>query len=379
MMNSSSLDLAEQCSGVDSIVDLRFASIEEIAAMFYNQADRYIICVCFTLLFVIGFIGNGTFLLVVAFIDDMRTKTNFYLANLAIADIIFIAAEVYENLITFLLSTQVKTLAYFTPVGCGLMFTAIYTAHFASVAFMILVALERYLAICKPLKHRMVVAEGRTVKFVGTAWSFGLVYALSFVSPQFFVVHEACIVWPDEEKYKNLPTVTLNCVPVHPAYSGFPHLVQAIPYTFALIVCVFMYARIIQQLSSRMPQAESTDKSAIEFDLKAKRVRNQVARLLVANAAVFFACHFPHFFLRFNDALLIFTHERVGFNLSQRMWYILYWITRAMGTANSVVNPLVYSLTNLSYRRAFWRVLTCRWNQKNKANNSSSNTISNEI
>ena len=377
MMNLSSSDFAEQCSG-DSIIDLRFASTEEIAAMFYTQADRYIICVCFTLLFVIGFIGNGTFLLVVALIDQMRTKTNFYLANLAITDIIFIAAEVYENFITFLLSPEVKTLAYYTPVGCGAMFTAIYGSHFTSVALMILVALERYLAICKPLKHRLIVAKSPTVKFVALAWSFGLVYAVSFVSPQFFVVQEACIVWPDEERYRNLPTLTINCVPVHPAYSGFPHFVQAFPYIFALIVCIFMYAQIIKQLSTRMPQAESTDKSVIEFEKKAKRLRGQVARLLIANAVVFFVCHFPHFFLRFNDALLIFTHNRVGFMLSKKMWYILYWVTRAMGTANSVVNPLVYSLTNLSYRRAFWKVLTCQWNHKTESN-SSFFTISSKI
>ena len=142
------------------IIDLRFPFIEEIAIMFYNQVDRYIICMCFTLLFVIGFIGYGTFLLVVALIDQMRTRTNFYLANSVIADIIFIVAVVYENFITFLLSPEVKTLAYYTPVGCGAMFTAIYGSHFRSVALMILVALDRYLAICKPLKHRLIVAKG---------------------------------------------------------------------------------------------------------------------------------------------------------------------------------------------------------------------------
>ncbi|XP_072022958.1 thyrotropin-releasing hormone receptor-like [Amphiura filiformis] len=362
-MNSTlSLDDDLQCSS-DAIIDLRFANPKDISAWFYTQADRYIILVCFPLLFIFGVIGNGAFLLVVAFIEEMRTKTNFYLVNLAVADLIFILAEVYENLITHLISPTVKSLSYNTPVGCGLMFTAIFGSHFASVAFMVLLALERYLAICKPLKHRMLVAKRRTLSLVVMAWIFGFIYAVTLVSPHFFVVHKSCIIWPDDEQYANLATVTINCVPIHPAYARFPYLMQSLPYIFALIVCIYMYICIIKNLSTRSEVTASTAGN-LDFEQKARRVRNQVARLLITNAAVFFGCHLPHFMLRFNDALLIYTNGRVGWKLSQSTWYILFWCNRALGTANSVVNPVIYSATNSRYRQAFWKVFTCRWKQK---------------
>ena len=346
---------SKQCIG-DVSLDLRNATEEDLTTMFYNQFDKYIILVCFSILFIVGYLGNGAFLLVVALIDEMRTKTNFYLANLAVADLVFIATQMYDVFLNYLVSPRLKTLLFQSSAGCSILYTTLFTTHFATVGFVFLVALERYLAICKPLKHRAIVAKGRTVKLVITTWIFSLVYAATLITPHFFVIQKICIIWPNDEQYQDVPSFTIKCVPVHPAYNAFPDMVQSVPYILVLVICIYMYGSIMKQLNSSMPS--SAIKDDIKFELKAKKTRNQVARLLIVNAMVYFLCFLPHFVIRFNDALIILTETGVDF--SDKVWYILYWANRAIATVNSVVNPFIYSITNSRYRQAFCAVLACR-------------------
>ena len=369
IMNSSSLLDDQQCNGHE-VLDMRFATEDALMAMLYNQVDKYMILILFSIICLLGCFGNCVFLLSVAFIAEMRTKTNFYLANLAIADLIFISGQFYDVLLNYLISPRLKTMIYHSSLGCGFLFTSFFTGHFATVGFIFLVALERYLAICQPLQHRKIVSKGRTVKLVTTTWILGLVYAAALIAPRWFVVHKVCILWPNSEEYNKLPTILTNCIPIHPAYNAFPFLVQSFPFYTALFACIFMYSRIIKKLNERVPGTTCKDQSA-GFDLKAKKVRNQVARLLVVNTVVYFMFHIVHFTQRVNDAVLLFTHGEIGVKFSDEVWYILHWFNRALGTMNSCVNPMIYAITNSKYREAFWAILSCRISSLKRRNSNS--------
>lgn len=364
--NTSVADHEHFCDGEGGIypsVDLRVAPENVITLFFYNLSERVVILSFFPLLILIGFIGNFAFLLVLIVIKEMRTVTNFYLANLAIADLLFLGTQSYDIFVGYILSPDVKSQAYQTTIGCGLLFTILFMSHFASVGFVFLVSLERYLAICWPMKHRLVVAKGRTMKLIIASWLFGLVFSAALIAPHWFVLGKLCVIWPEENpRYEGLPSIIKTaCLPIHEFYSSFPNMAQTIPYTVTLITSIYMYSRIVQVLHARVSNSSLTDSMAGgSSDRQAHIVRNQVARLLIVNGIVFFSCHFPYFFLRFNDAILAFSNDRVGLKFTPSQWWVAFWVNRALGSTNSIINPIIYSFTNARYRQSFKTLFMCR-------------------
>ena len=254
--NSSPMNLPvifEECD-IAPIVNLQQAPQEILSRFFYSVAEYVVILSFFPLILLFGLVGNIAFIVVLILIKEMQTITNFYLANLAAVDLIFLATQVYDMLLGgYIMSHHVETQVYQSPNGCGLLFTNLFMSHFASVGFVVLVSLERYLGICRPLQHSMVVAKGRTAKFVTACWVFGLIYSVKLIAPQWFVLGMICVIRSDEEQYANLPTIVkTTCLPIHEVYTSFPHIPLTIPYTFAVIVKSYMYFRIIQNLTARV-------------------------------------------------------------------------------------------------------------------------------
>ena len=69
----------------------------------------------------------------------------------------------------------------------------------ASLGFITLISMERYLAICKPLPARL----------IATVWFLGLAVTLIYVSG--FELQKTCFLWPEEEAFHNLPVIIQLC------------------------------------------------------------------------------------------------------------------------------------------------------------------------
>ena len=60
-----------------------------------------------------------------------------------------------------------------------------------------------------------------------------------------------------------------------------------------------------------------------------------------------------------NDGLLLATNGEIGFQLSRNEHGALLLSARGLITINSVIHPVIYSVTNPRYRKAFVQVFTC--------------------
>ncbi|XP_072022792.1 olfactory receptor 2T3-like [Amphiura filiformis] len=328
------MDMMDDTSTNSSLLDPENSCEEaKISSLLYSSTERRIILTLYPISLVIGLTGNIAFLIVLACLPHMRTITNFYLGNLAVADITFLCSLSYEVLVAYILSPVVKTVPYTSSLGCGLNTAVKYTSHIASVGLIFLVTLERYYGICKPLQHRMVVAKGRTCKLVSIAWLVGLFFA-ALVVPKYASFHSKCITWPNKDKYDDMPSMIKSCNTVHPFFNIFQAIVLAFPLALVLSINSVLYIRIVQS----------------------HNVRNQVARLLIITGTFFFFCCVPEFILRLNGVALTLSEAAVGF----KMRHVVVWLARGLTTITAVVNPLIYSVTNQQYRRAFTQVFMCR-------------------
>ena len=165
----------------------------------------------------------------------MRTITNAYLGNLAVADMLCLCSVDYHFVISHLISPRVRTYPYKSSVGYAISYTIQYTSHYTSIALVSLMTVERYLGICKTFYHRLVIAKGRTLKLIVFAWVFGLASSCAFTGSPAVGMAKTCVLWPESKFYNNLPRMLhFYTHPPHPFYtSNMFQILQAIPYTLA--------------------------------------------------------------------------------------------------------------------------------------------------
>ena len=145
--------------------------------------------------------------------------------------------------------------------------------------------------------------------------------------------------------------------PPHPFYtSNIFQILQAIPFTLAMIVTVILYVLIINKLSKRVSQFDQGNQQGRQIS----KVRDNVAKLLIVNGIVFFHAYIPFYVNRFNRGLLALSGNRVGYQMAPSTHGVVDWFTVCLLTMNSFINPVIYNLTNQRYRRAFIYVFTCK-------------------
>ena len=153
------------------------------------------------ILTVIGLLANSAFLFVLYRIPNMRTVTNFYLANLALADGIILVSATGYYLWEYLSSSVYKGIVDGSTVVCKyLLNTLLFVSHFAyftAVFLVTAVSAERYLALCHPLQHRWLSTKSRAIKVVTMIWFF----SIGISSPVLFRFTPAplCMFRPDDD------------------------------------------------------------------------------------------------------------------------------------------------------------------------------------
>ena len=128
---------------------------EWIETFLYSETDKVMITIVFPFIVTLGLLANTAFLFTLVRVREMRTLTNFYLANLAFADLFFVIVTAVNHFYKYTWSPDFQRgVPWTSAVGCAAISAAIYMPFVASICLVTLVSLERFLAICFPLKHR---------------------------------------------------------------------------------------------------------------------------------------------------------------------------------------------------------------------------------
>ncbi len=249
----------------------------------------------------IGLLLNVSMLFVAFRIPKIRNPTTFYLCNLAVSDSALLISTGTGFLQTLHYSPQInfgfKHRA--TSTGCFTDLMAHLSFYFASVFFVCLVTFDRYLAICHPMKHRLIKGKRFTGTTTTGVWIVSVLVPL-LVVPRQSVIY-LCINWPNDGKYSNMPSRVPSCIHLSPVvYFGITLMpfVDLCHFMIAVLLCVYMFVRIIYTLSTRPNLNEAS-----------LRARNQIARMLILNGTVFFICLFPFQLIVIEDIHIAFTGE----------------------------------------------------------------------
>ncbi|KAM6224092.1 olfactory receptor 5V1-like [Rhynchocyon petersi] len=134
---------------------------------------RYPLFVAFAAIYQITLVGNGAILLAIVTEKKLRTPMYYFLANLSLLDIFCPSATVPKMLKNLL--TEKQNISF---VGCVLQLFFLVALAGTEVFLLAVMAYDRYVAICFPLRYTLIMTTGRCVQLTASTWAAGFLNSL---------------------------------------------------------------------------------------------------------------------------------------------------------------------------------------------------------
>ncbi|XP_075388595.1 motilin receptor [Tenrec ecaudatus] len=131
--------------------------------------------VCLSL-FAVGVSGNVVTVLLIGRYRDMRTTTNLYLGSMAVSDLLILLGLPFDlyrlwRSRPWVFGSLLCRLSLYVGEGCT----------YATLLHMTALSVERYLAICRPLRARVLVTRRRVRALIAALWAVALLSAGPFL------------------------------------------------------------------------------------------------------------------------------------------------------------------------------------------------------
>ncbi|TNN46167.1 Thyrotropin-releasing hormone receptor [Liparis tanakae] len=300
----------------------------------YKVASVFLV----TLICGLGIVGNVMVILVVLTTKHMRTPTNCYLVSLAVADLMVLTAAGLPNITDALHGQWVYGYA-----GClGITYFQ-YLGINASSCSITAFTVERYIAICHPIRAQFLCTLSRAKRIILLVWTLTSAY---------------CVMWlflADTKKLAYDNVVLLSCaykvsrsyyLPVY--FTDF-----AAFYVLPLMLATVLYgliARILFVNPLPADPAGGTKKNAtVEPNSSDQRQTNKcqyremVTKMLAVVVVLFALLWMPYRTLVVVNSFLDKAYLDTWFLLFCRLCIYL----------NSAINPVIYNAMSQKFRAAF--------------------------
>ncbi|CAG9579729.1 unnamed protein product [Danaus chrysippus] len=304
--------------------------------------------ILFASMLLLAVIGNTLVIWIVLAHRRMRTVTNCFLVNLAVADLLMATLNGAPNFV-FLVTAHWP----FGSVTCTASnFTANLTVS-AGVFTLVAITVDRYVAIVKPLQHRLSRSMARAALF--SVWFASallalpsLLYSDTYTKKYVNGEREICFIrWPDGS-YPTSRTDYYNFVTFLCSYNL---IFLAVTYVAPMSVMVWAYARMSSALRGR------TIGECTHHQMQVVRSKRKVVRMFVLVVMVFALCWLPYhaYFV------LVYHHQSLASSpFAQHIYLAFYWLAMA----NSMFNPLIYYWMSNKFR-IYFKLVLC-WGRSSK-------------
>lgn len=197
----------------------------------------------------VGLLGNIMVVLVVTRTRSMHTPTNCYLVSLSIADFMTLIASVPNEILAYYLLGDEWI---WGRVGCAIFIFLQYLGINVSSLSITAFTIERYIAICHPMKAQIVCTVNRAKKIILGVWIFACLYCC----PWLFLTKTKPL------HYKGLEDVeTCTFALSRKNYLGYFFADLILFYILPLLLSCVLYGLIARVLFSRDIQKNTNGNS----------------------------------------------------------------------------------------------------------------------
>ena len=300
----------------------------------FAEAERLISIVVptvFGVIFLLGLLGNTLVILVVAFDKNMRNTTNILILMLAVADLLFIVFCV-----PFTAASYATPVWPFGSVWCKVVKYLIYVCAYASVYTLVLMSLDRYLAVVHAIRSLSIRTVFNTWLAVAGVW----VIILAGHVPLLLEFEVQNYTHAGQER-----STCMNVLHVNEEHMGIVFFTCFITFGYVMplgAVCL-MYGLMLKRLHGTAPGGSKSQES-----MRAKR---RVTKMVVIIVAVFAVCWLP--------IQIILLIQKLGVYPTTIFFVGVQLASNCLAYMNSCVNPFLYAFLSENFRRSFRKFLCC--------------------
>ncbi|KAM5237887.1 kiSS-1 receptor [Ctenodactylus gundi] len=300
--------------------------------------DAWLVPLFFAALMLLGLAGNSLVIFVICRHKQMRTVTNFYIANLAATDVTFLLCCVPFTALLYPLPAWVlgdfmcKFVNYIQQVSVQ-----------ATCATLTAMSVDRWYVTVFPLR-----ALHRRTPRLALAVSLGIWVGSAAVSTPVLALHRLS---PGPRTYCS------EAFPSRALERAFALYNLLALYLLPLVATCACYGAMLRHLGRASVRPAPTD-GTLQGRRAAERagaVRAKVSRLVAAVVLLFAACWGPIQLFLVLQALgpAGAWHPRSYAAYALKIW------AHCMSYSNSALNPLLYAFLGSHFRQAFRRVCPC--------------------
>lgn len=335
-------------------LNLTHANVTEDNSTYYFGEDDFernlylAITIVFSLIIIFGFIGNLLVILVVSMNKHMRSSTNILLLNLAVADLSFILVSVFFTLLKF------TGRWIFGNAWCKIMNYVTYTCAWVSVYTLVLLCIDRVLAVVFAIQMRGVRSVRNGVIAIAIVW---IVASLANIP---------ALLFHGEVKYVDQDGIPqTSCIFLLTVDESSKQIFQLcfFVFGFALPVAVIsvLYTILTVFITRKSNKMASTSSKTVS------RAKKRITVTVIVVVIAFVVCWLPL------QILMLLSNFGLHKNES-RLTIIIQMAANCLAYMNSCINPALYTMTSTTFRSAFLNLLCCR-----KKNLSSQTTTATQM
>ncbi|CAL1588475.1 unnamed protein product [Knipowitschia caucasica] len=275
----------------------------------------------FIIVFIVGLLGNTLVIYVVVRYTKMKTVTNLYILNLALAD------ELYVFGIPFLCTQNVLSYWPYGEFLCKVYMTADIMSQFTSTFCLTMMSIDRYLAVVHPMKSAK-WRRPQVAKILNALmWVVSFIIALpvtifSNIQDSFNTCN---VTWPE---------------PMDLWSNVFILVTSILGFFGPVVVICLCYLLLVIRVRSAGARAGLK---------KRRKSERKVTRMVVVIVVVFILCWLP--FFTTNIVNLFYTIPESSANVA------IYFILVILTYVNSCSNPILYGFLSENFKQSFQKVL----------------------
>ncbi|XP_028560237.2 olfactory receptor 14I1-like [Podarcis muralis] len=277
---------------------------------------------------------TGNLLIISAIVSDnhLHTPMYFFLMNLAMLDLGSISVAIPKSIVNSFFNTRL-----ISHSGCvaQVFFLLFFVA--SDFALLTVMAHDRYVAICNPLRYETIMNKVACMKMVASAWISGLVYGIVHTSSTF--ANSFCSNVVDQFFCEIPQLLKLSCTDLYLVEVG----VLVLSVSIVLGCFIFIIVTYVQIFTTvlRIPSVQGRQKA----------FSTCLPHLIVVSMFVFTG---------------IFAYLRLPANSQSDLdlaFAVIYSVVPPL------MNPLIYSLRNKDIKVALWKMLNLKGSSKNPFSN----------
>ncbi|XP_039605669.1 trace amine-associated receptor 13c-like [Polypterus senegalus] len=258
--------------------------------LYFFSASLVILTVC----------GNLLVIISISHFRQLHTPTNILVLSLAVADL---SIGIFG--IPFAMIKTIENCWYFGEIFCLVYNLITFISTSVSISNLVFIAVDRYVAVCDPLRYTSTITVSFAGYFTALGWVFSLVYTVIIIS--------------------------INGIDSSEGQDGCPH---------DCFVILSEHAKIISNTIQDYKQGKKNI---------SKKSERKAAKTLGIVMGVFLLCWVPYYLCGLIDSYL-------NFNAPPIVKNIFIWLAYF----NSSVNPIIYALFYPWFQKSAKLIITLK-------------------